>query len=170
MMMMMMMTVVLKVTSAAFAFPSGKEANPEPCTCCVLGLKIPSFRPELLLISPLWQHFPQWNKPRMQQVLPHVSFFSDPRAQISLDVPPLLFAGAGRHSWQEQVDFWTFWSRTWSGGSTPDKDLHYSTFCPVSSSLLSGCTGSCNEVQHEWLQWIWVPGGRKKNLKALSAL
>lgn len=103
--MMMMKITVLKVTSAAFVFPSGKAANPEPCTSRALGaaVEILSFRAELLISLSLWQGFffsfffflPQWDQPWKQQILLRVASSSHPQAQISLDVPPLLRAAAG---------------------------------------------------------------------------
>lgn len=73
------------MTSAGFTFPSGRKANPE--LCAGAAVRIPSFRLELLLISLLWQRFPQQNKPQKRQILWHFSFFlSDPQAQTSLNM------------------------------------------------------------------------------------
>lgn len=103
----------------------------EPCTGA--AAKFPSFWPELLQISLLWQRFPQRNKPRKQQILRRLLFFSEPQAQISLEVPPTpLLAVAGRVP----------------PGATPEaaaaarwihralKACHWSALRPVSAALL----------------------------------
>lgn len=82
---------------------SRARAVHEPCTGA--AAKIPSFRPELLQISLLWQRFPQRNKPRKQQILRRLLFFSDPQAQISLEVPPpsLLAVAAAAARWIQRA-------------------------------------------------------------------